>query len=138
MSSRILIIDDEQGEIDLLTAQLANVSEDIRGLTVSGQVMSVFDEFDPDLVLLDMHMPHPDGLEVLRLLREAREAIGYVPVIMLTADTSRVVRNSALVLGANDFLNKPLDRWEVTLRVRNLLHTRHLYTELRSSRETQS
>ena len=49
---------------------------------------------------------------------------------MLTADTGRVARNSALLLGADDFLIKPLDRSEVVLRVRNLLRTRKLYQEL--------
>jgi putative two-component system response regulator len=51
-------------------------------------------------------------------------------VIVLTGDTGRTARNSALLLGADDFLTKPLDRQEVVLRVRNLLRTRRLYVEL--------
>jgi putative two-component system response regulator len=54
---------------------------------------------------------------------------------VLTADTTRLARNSALVLGADDFLTKPLDRDEVQLKVRNLLHTRRLYKELASAKE---
>lgn len=135
MSNRILIVDDDQADIDLLRAQLASVSDEIRGLIDSRLIASVFGEFQPDLVLLDMHMPSPDGLEVLRLLRSARDRLGYLPVIMLTADTSRIVRNSALILGANDVLTKPFDRWEVTLRVRNLLRTRRIYDELKKSEE---
>jgi putative two-component system response regulator len=75
-------------------------------------------------------MPAPDGLEILRTLRSARESLGFLPVIVLTGDTGRTARNSALLLGADDFLTKPLDRQEVVLRVRNLLRTRRLYVEL--------
>ena len=55
-------------------------------------------------------------------------------MIVLTADTTRVARNSALLLGADDFLTKPLDRTEVVLRVRNLLRTRDLYVELAAAK----
>ncbi len=130
MSNRILIVDDDRTSIELLTMQLAEVSEEIRGLSDSSEVVSAFMEFKPDLMLLDLHMPPPDGLEVLWLLRDARTEMGYVPVIVLTADSSRMARNSALILGADDFLTKPFDRWEVVLRARNLLRTRRLYTEL--------
>lgn len=133
MSSRILIVDEDEATIELLTANVKEVSNDIRGLTDSRQVEHVFAEFKPDLVLLDLHMPQRDGLEVLRSIRGAREALGYLPVIVLTADSSRMARNSALILGANDFITKPFDRWEVILRVRNLLHTRHLYEDLRKA-----
>jgi putative two-component system response regulator len=51
-------------------------------------------------------------------------------VIVITGDDSTVARNSALALGADDFLSKPLERQEVVLRVRNLLRTRRLYVEL--------
>jgi putative two-component system response regulator len=130
MSSRILIVDDEPVNIELLEAYLADADIEIRGVTDSRQVEQVFDEFDPDIVLLDLRMPPPDGLEILQRLRGARLSLGFLPVIVLTADTSRVARNSALLLGANDFLTKPLDRDEVVLRVRNLLRTRELYVEL--------
>ncbi len=53
----------------------------------------------------------------------------------MTADTTKVARNSALLLGADDFLTKPLDRTEVVLRVRNLLHTRELYLDLANANQ---
>jgi putative two-component system response regulator len=130
MSARILIVDDEPANIELMEAYLAEPDIEIRGVTDSRQVEATFDEFDPDIVLLDLRMPPPDGLEILQRLRGARLSLGFLPVIVLTADTSRVARNSALLLGANDFLTKPLDRDEVVLRVRNLLRTRELYVEL--------
>jgi len=99
------------------------------------QVERAFAEFAPDLVLLDLHMPQPDGLELLRRLRPMREHAGFVPVIVLTGDATKMARNSALILGADDFLTKPLDRQEVVLRARNLLRTRRLYLDLLESKE---
>lgn len=130
LNARVLIIDDEPANILLLEEFLSDTTTEIRGLTDSAQVEQVFKEFEPDIVLLDLHMPVVDGQEVLRRLRSARESLGYLPVIVLTGDTGRVARNSALLLGANDFLLKPLDRTEVVLRVRNLLHTRELFVDL--------
>jgi putative two-component system response regulator len=130
MNARVLIVDDEPANILLLEEFLSDTTTEIRGLTDSTQVEHVFKEFEPDIVLLDLHMPVVDGQEVLRRLRGARESLGYLPVIVLTGDTARVARNSALLLGANDFLLKPLDRTEVVLRVRNLLHTRELFVDL--------
>jgi len=134
--SRILIVDDEPANVLLLEAFLTDTATKTRGVTDSLMVEQAFREFEPDLVLLDLRMPQPDGLEILRQLRSARESLGFLPVIVLTADTSRVARNSALVLGADDFLTKPLDRTEVVLRVRNLLRTRDLYVELMSAKQT--
>ncbi|HWO91942.1 MAG TPA: response regulator [Methylomirabilota bacterium] len=127
---KILVVDDEEANLALLEAILEGTGGEIRTLDDSRQVEQVFAEFEPDIVLLDLHMPEPDGLELLRRLRSARNALGYLPVIMLTGDTRNVARNSALILGADDFLTKPLDRDEVVLRVRNLLRNRELYVEL--------
>ena len=136
MTSRILIIDDEPANTLLLESMLAEQPDlQIKSINESGLAEREFAEFEPDLVLLDLHMPKPDGIEILNRLRGPRAALGYLPVVVLTADTTRVARNSALLLGADDFLIKPLDRDEVLLRVRNLLHTRRLYTELASAKE---
>jgi putative two-component system response regulator len=134
--NRILIVDDEPCNVLLLESFLADTAIKTRGLTDSLMVEHVFREFEPDIVLLDLRMPQPDGLEILRRLRGARESLGFLPVIVLTADTSRVARNSALVLGADDFLTKPLDRTETLLRVRNLLRTRGLYVELMTAKQS--
>ena len=129
MSDRVLVADDEPANIELLRAYLDDA--EILGVTDSTLIESAFKDFEPDLLLLDLHMPDPDGLEILRRLRGARGSLGFLPVIVLTADETKVARNSALILGANDFLTKPLDREEVRLRVRNLLHIRHLFNEVK-------
>jgi signal transduction histidine kinase len=135
MRSRVLIVDDSEDDVEMLRRFLADDTTEIRGITDSAQAERVFTEFEPDCVLLDLHMPHPDGLEILRRLRHARSRLGFLPVLVLTGDMGPVARNSALDLGADDFLTKPLDRQEVMLRVRNLLTTRRLHVDLaRASR----
>jgi putative two-component system response regulator len=135
MSARVLIVDDDPDDIAMLEKFLSEDADTIRGVTDSRLAEEVFSDFEPDIVLLDLHMPNPDGLEILRRLRTVRETLGFVPFVVLTGDTGKVVRNSALVLGADDFLIKPLDKHEVVLRVRNLLRTRRLYQDLARSNE---
>ena len=130
VTQRILVVDDEPANVELVKSFLADVADEIRGVTDSKTAEQAFTDFEPDLLLLDLHMPEPDGLEILRRLRSARAALGFLPVIVLTADDRTVARNSALLLGADDFLAKPFDRTEVRLRVRNLLQTRHLFKEV--------
>lgn len=134
MTSRVLIVDDDPANVEVLRKFLENTVDEIRGLTDSRQVERVFVDFKPDIMLLDLHMPQPDGLEVLRRLRSARLSLGFLPVIMLTADTGHVARNSSLILGADEFLTKPVDREELVLRVRNLLHIRKLYLDAKEGR----
>ena len=136
MNGRVLIVDDEPANAELLEGLLAQYPDlMVKSINDSRLAEREFIEFEPDLVLLDLHMPEPDGLELLRRLRGARISLGYLPVIVLSADGSRLARNSALGLGADDFLIKPFDHAEVLLRVRNLLHTRQLYMELASAKE---
>ncbi len=136
MTSRVLIVDDEPANVLLLESMLAEQPDlEVKTVTDSRLAEREFLDFEPDIVLLDLHMPKPDGIEILTSLRSLRESLGFLPIVVLTGDTTRLARNSALVLGADDFLLKPLDREEVLLRVRNLLHTRRLYTELASAKE---
>ena len=132
--SRVLIVDDDPVETELLQAYLEGHVDEVRILDDARIVEEVFAEFQPDMVVLDLHMPQVDGLEVLRRLRSARQSLGYLPVLMLTADDTHVARNSALILGADEFVLKPVDRQEFMLRVRNLLHTRDVYMAAREGR----
>jgi len=135
MSNRILIIDDDPDVVEMLKAFVVRLSEDILTVTTTRNIERQFLEFEPDLVLLDLHMPNVDGLEVLRRLAGIRSRLGFVPIIVMTRDMTRAARYSSLALGADDFLVKPLDRSEVILRVRNLLRTRHLTVELAEAKE---
>jgi putative two-component system response regulator len=135
MSARILIVDDDPDTAEQLLRFVASDASEIRVVTQSAEAEKAFEEFEPDLILLDLHMPDPDGFEVLRRLQRARTALGFLPVIVLTGDIGKSARNEALILGANDYVTKPLDRQEVVLRVRNLLRTRQLYTDLANTNE---
>ena len=128
--NRILIVDDDSASVALLEAYLGDEAGVIKTVTESQHVEQAFLEFEPDIMLLDLHMPKPDGLEILSKLSSIRSSLGFLPVIVLTGDTGRMARNSALLLGADDFLIKPLDEQDVVLRVRNLLRTRRLWVEL--------
>jgi signal transduction histidine kinase len=131
----ILLVDDEEANLDLLEAFLR--AEGYRSLirtTDARRAIELFEEHDPDLVLLDLHMPHLDGYEVLRRLRGSIPEDDYRPVLVLTADVAPEARERALSGGARDFITKPFDAVEVLLRVRNLLETRILHRQQRDAR----
>jgi DNA-binding response OmpR family regulator len=138
VSNRILIVDDEPANVLLLEAVLSDIADETLGLTDPKAIEHAFNDFKPDLVLLDLRMPGADGYEVLRRLQPIRESLDFVPVIVLTADASDGARNKALDLGADGFLRKPLDLDEVISQARSLLHTRHLFRGTHSvERQTQ-
>jgi diguanylate cyclase (GGDEF)-like protein len=121
-------VDDEQANLDVLTAHLGREGyANLTTLSDPREVAPACRASQPDLILLDLHMPYLDGFEVLEQLRAIIPPDCYVPILVLTADDSREVRHRALQAGAHDFLTKPFDRTEVLLRVRNLLQTRALH-----------
>jgi len=130
--ARILVVDDEPANIELLREVLRGAGDvELTVTTDSSRAVELVDDCDPHIVLLDYHMPPPTGLEVLAHLRE-RFAGGGPPVLMLTADTTLDVRRRALWLGARDFVTKPFDVLEIELRVRNLLQARRYELSLAS------
>ncbi len=127
----ILIVDDEPQVVRLLDRLLRSDGySSIVSTMDPREATPLFDERHPDLVLLDLHMPHLDGYEVLAQLTPHIEPDQYVPIVMLTSDLSPAARQRALSMGAQDFLSKPFDAVEVLLRIRNLLETRYLYLAL--------
>lgn len=130
-SPKIMIVDDQELNVNLLERILKRQGyENIQSLTDSTQAMALIERFQPDLILLDYHMPVVNGLDILSELKAMDNGDAYLPVIVLTADTSQEVKQQALAMGAKDFLAKPLERTEVVLRIRNLLDTRRLYLEI--------
>jgi putative two-component system response regulator len=116
-NSRILIVDDQIGNIRLLERILKEAGyKQWISLTDSREVLTVFSEFQPDLVALDWRMPNVDGLSLLKQLRSRIPNGDFVPTLILTADNSRTARQEALSGGAKDFLTKPLDVSETLLR----------------------
>jgi len=135
--SRLLIIDDEPANLELLEELFAEEGfEQVLSSVDARRISSLLQGFRPDIVLLDLRMPEVDGFSVLVLLDDLREQGEWIPVIVLTADITREARYKALSLGASDFLTKPFDRVEVVLRVCNLLETRRFYQRLKALGET--
>ncbi|MCX6150329.1 MAG: ATP-binding protein [Ignavibacteriales bacterium] len=130
-NANILIVDDQQANLDVLTGLL-----DAKGFTNytttkdPTQVICLFEEFNPDLILLDLNMPHLTGFEVMMQLKVLIPANTYFPILVLTADITPESRQKALAGGASDFLTKPFDLIEVDLRIKNLLNARYLHQQL--------
>ncbi|HEY1824461.1 MAG TPA: EAL domain-containing protein [Acidimicrobiales bacterium] len=131
---RILIVDDEESNVHLITRTLTRAGyTELKALYDSRDVLDVIREWSPDLLLMDLHMPHMDGIALLGQIRGALPAAEYLPVLVLTADVSHDALVWALSAGANDFLTKPFHIDEVLLRVRSLLAFRLSYGALRES-----
>ena len=127
---KILIIDDEPANVALLEDMLCEGGYTrVKSVTDSRLALETCESFEPDLVLLDLMMPHVDGFTILESLRAAsRES--FFPIIVLTADANESTKLRALRAGATDFLLKPFDQLEVLLRMTNLLETRRLHLQL--------
>ncbi len=129
--AKILIIDDEPSNVRLLERVLELFGGVTwRCTTDPREAIPMFAEFQPDLVLTDLHMPHVDGYEVISEIRELLDGDIFLPIVVLTADVSPETRRKALRSGASDFITKPLDTTEVQLRIRNLLENRFLNLRL--------
>lgn len=129
LDARVLVVDNEQVNVTMLTKMLERVGRgigQIEGVTDSPKVMDRVRDYDPDIVLLDLHMPAPDGFEILRQIKAfARDS--FLPVIIITADITDEAKYRALADGADDFLTKPFLMTETVLRIRNLVRTRTLH-----------
>ena len=130
--SNILIVDDQQLDIDSLAGIF-----DALGFTNyistkdSREATKLFDEFKPDIVLLELNMPHLTGFEVMLKLKTLIPHGIYLPILIFTANLTSDAKQDAIAGGATDFLTKPFDLFEVNLRMNNLLKTRSLHKQLK-------
>ena len=132
-----MIVDDQEANVRLLEKILKRAGyANLSSIRDSRQVLESFLEHQPDLILLDLSMPHLDGFGVMRQLAPHIPEGAFVPILVLSADILPAARQTALSIGAKDFLNKPFDLVEVLLRIHNLLETRWLYVKLQNVNET--
>jgi EAL domain-containing protein (putative c-di-GMP-specific phosphodiesterase class I)/DNA-binding response OmpR family regulator len=132
-SARIFVVDDQEANVRLLEQLLARSGfANVRSFRSGMALLEALPTDEPDLILLDLHMPGMDGFAVLRELASNADDYRYLPVLVLTADAERAARTAALAGGASDFLVKPFDAEEVVLRVRNLLDTRRLHVAVQA------
>lgn len=130
-NAAILIVDDQEANIDILVGLLEMQGySNIKTTTHPRMVIELFKSANPDIILLDLLMPHLSGYEILAKLKTLIPPDTFLPVLVLTAEAGIEAKQRALALGAKDFLVKPFDLNEVSLRIRNLLFTRYLQQQL--------
>ena len=131
LNAKILIVDDELPNVQLLEKILSRQNyPNVAMTTDSRHTVPMFVDNQPDLVLLDLHMPHLDGYRVMELLADLQDPRLPVPIIVLTADATMEAKHRAFAGGATDFISKPFDTVEVGLRIKNALRTRFLQRKL--------
>ncbi len=134
--ANILVVDDEEVNVLLLSRILERAGyASVASTTDPSRVRALHDEFKPDVIILDLMMPHMDGFEVMEELSRHIPLGTYLPILVLTADSTPEARQRALSMGAHDFLTKPFDQDEALLRIRNLLETRRLHLKLQDQNE---
>jgi two-component system, OmpR family, response regulator len=116
-ATRVLVVDDEPNICALLSATLRLTDFEVRTAAGGHDALIVAEEFEPDLVVLDVMLPDLDGFQVARRLRASRP----VPVLFLTARDAVEDRISGLTVGADDYVTKPFSLEEVVLRIRAIL-----------------
>jgi two-component system phosphate regulon response regulator PhoB len=117
---KILVVDDEPDVTDLVAYHLKAKSYQVETLNDATASISRARGYQPDLVILDIMMPHLSGIQVCRILR-ADPKLSKVPIIFLTAKTETPDRIEGLESGADDYLGKPFSPKELVLRVESIL-----------------
>ena len=136
LSSRILVVDDEPANVLLLERLLEQLGyNNVESYSDPNEALPRILDVNVDLILLDIQMPGLTGFDILEALRDSKNENEFRPVLILTADATPATKRKALALGADDFLTKPFEAYEVALRVKNLLRTRLLYKEISSEND---
>ena len=129
MPNKILIVDDEPFNLDLLEQELEDQNYTIERANDGAEALDKVPVFQPDLILLDYMMPKMNGLEVLRRLRE--DALyKSIPVILLTAKATQEDKVRGLDAGADDYVIKPFDSFELLARVRAMMRIKQMHDTL--------
>jgi putative two-component system response regulator len=133
LRAKILIVDDDRDNVSLLEHILDFAGyRHYRSTTDARQALPLAAEFEPDLIILDLIMPHVNGFEIMRGIDDMIQDKIYLPVLVITGDYSTQVKQKALATGAKDFLTRPFDAIEITLRIRNLLEARFFHQQLQT------
>lgn len=120
MTNRILAVDDNQVNLKVVSATLAQANYEVFTATSGPEALGRLSEVKPDLILLDINMPDMDGYEVCRRLR-ANPITAHIPVIMLTAHDTLEEKMKGFEAGADDYLTKPFQPAELQARIKVLI-----------------
>jgi two-component system alkaline phosphatase synthesis response regulator PhoP len=124
VSSRVLVVEDDPDIAELVSRYLDKAGYLSSRVTSGREALEAVRSKAPDLIVLDVMLPHIDGLEVCRLLR-ANDSTAAIPIIMLTARAEEAERIVGLEVGADDYIAKPFSPNELVARVRALLRRVH-------------
>lgn len=127
--SKILIVDDIAANIQLQQAYLNSLGYDTIIARNGEEALDKVHQEKPDLVLLDVMMPKLNGFETCKRIK-GDEVTRYIPVIMVTALNEIEDKMRGLEAGADDFISKPFNKFELLARVKSLLRIMHLHNEL--------
>lgn len=123
--SKLLVVDDDTNICELLRLYFEKEGYQVKTASDGFEGVSIFKNFDPDLVLLDIMMPRKDGWQVCREIRE----VSAKPIIMITAKNETFDKVLGLELGADDFIVKPFDMKELSARVKAVLRRYNAYSK---------
>jgi two-component system, OmpR family, alkaline phosphatase synthesis response regulator PhoP len=125
----VLVVDDNPQNLELLLAYLEEVDCTTNSAGDGAEAMDIIRKTLPDLVLLDVMMPKMSGFEVCRRLKNNPDT-AEIPVIMVTALNELGDIERAIDSGTDDFLSKPINKWELLTRVKTMLKLKHLSDKL--------
>src|SRR4051794_29731553 len=123
--ARILIVDDNDTNRDILKRRLAIHGYDLIEAADGEQAMSATREYQPDLILLDVMMPKLDGFEVCRRLK-SDASLPFIPIVLVTAKSASDDVVQGLEAGADEYITKPVDQAALVARVRSMLRVKSL------------
>jgi len=127
----VLIIDDEPNNFDVIETLLSQQDYQLHYAASGQEAIASLDIFDPDLILLDVMMPGIDGIEVCQQIK-AMSKWQAVPIVMVTALSTKSDLANCLTAGADDFISKPVNAIELSARVHSMLRIKHQYDDLQS------
>ena len=129
MPNKILIVDDEPFNLDLLEQELTDQGYVIERANDGAEALQKVPSFLPDLILLDYMMPKMNGIEVVKQLKQDERYKG-IPVILLTAKASQEDKVKGLDAGADDYVVKPFESFELLARVRSMMRIKEMHDSL--------
>jgi DNA-binding response OmpR family regulator len=134
---RILIIDDEESIFEVIEGLLLREGYDLTYVSSGKEALNQIEDILPDVILLDLMMPEMDGLETCQHIK-ANQRWCHIPIIMVTALSSKEDLARSLESGADDFLSKPINSIEMRARVRSMLRIKLQYDALAATQRLRT
>ena len=136
LAPSILVIDDEPSNFDVIEVLLEQENYQLHYVSSGRRALDCLDQFQPDVILLDVMMPDIDGMQVCQQIKTMPQWQA-VPIVMVTALTSKEDLAKCMALGADDFISKPVNSLELRARVRSMLRIKQQYDSIQTLSQCQ-